>query len=101
MSVVCHHGGAGTTAAGFRVGVPSLIIPFSNDQFAWAHRAYDLGVGTKPIYKKNLTANKLAEGINFALNKDIVSNAKVLAENIKNENGAADCAKIIATMLNK
>lgn len=101
VSVVCHHGGAGTTAAGFRAGVPSLIIPFSNDQFAWAHRAYDLGVGAKPIYKKNLTANKLAEGINFALNKDIVSNAKVLAENIKNENGAADCAKIIANMLNK
>jgi len=39
----CHHGGAGTTAAGFAAGVPSIIVPFSNDQFAWAHRAYELG----------------------------------------------------------
>jgi sterol 3beta-glucosyltransferase len=36
-SAVCHHGGAGTSAAGFAAGVPSIIIPFSNDQFAWAH----------------------------------------------------------------
>lgn len=27
VSVVCHHGGSGTTAAGFRAGVPSVIIP--------------------------------------------------------------------------
>ena len=38
VAVVCHHGGAGTSAAGFRAGVPSVIIPFSNDQFAWADR---------------------------------------------------------------
>jgi len=42
-------------------GVPSIIIPFSNDQFAWAHRAYDLGVGSKPIPKKKLTSGNLAE----------------------------------------
>jgi sterol 3beta-glucosyltransferase len=101
VSVVCHHGGAGTTAAGFRAGVPSVIIPFSNDQFAWAHRAYDLGVGAKPIYKKDLTSDKLAEGINFALTKEIVNNAKVLAQNIATENGAIDCAKVIARMINK
>ena len=41
VAAVCHHGGAGTSAAGFRAGVPSIIIPFSNDQFAWAHRASD------------------------------------------------------------
>jgi len=34
VSAVCHHGGAGTTAAGFKAGVPSIIIPFANDQFA-------------------------------------------------------------------
>ncbi len=101
ISVVCHHGGAGTTAAGFRAGVPSVIVPFSNDQFAWAHRAYDLGVGAKPIYRKNLTSDKLAQGINFALTKDIVNNAKILSENILTENGAMDCAKVIANILDK
>lgn len=101
VSVVCHHGGAGTTAAGFRAGVPSVIIPFSNDQFAWAHRAFDLGVGAKPIYKKDLTADKLAEGINYALNKDIIERAEMLSKNIALEDGALYCAKKIVDILNR
>lgn len=101
VSVVCHHGGAGTTAAGFRAGVPSVIIPFSNDQFAWAHRAFDLGVGSKPIYKKDLTADKLAEGINYALDKDIIERAEMLSKNIALEDGALDCAKKIVDILNR
>ena len=101
LSVDCHHGGAGTTAAGFRAGVPSVIIPFSNDQFAWAHRAFDLGVGAKPIYKKDLTADKLAEGISYALNKDIIERAEMLSKNIALEDGALDCAKEIVDMLNR
>lgn len=101
VSVVCHHGGAGTTAAGFRTGVPSVIIPFSNDQFAWAHRAFDLGVGAKPIYKKDLTSDKLAEGINYALNKDIIERAEMLSKNIALEDGALDCAKKIVDILNR
>lgn len=99
VSLVCHHGGAGTTAAGFRAGVPSVIIPFSNDQFAWAHRAYDLGVGSKPIYRKNLTADKLAKAIKFALSHDIITNSKTLGKKISTENGARECAKIIMKRL--
>lgn len=99
VSVVCHHGGAGTTAAGFRAGVPSVIVPFSNDQFAWAHRAYDLGVGSKPIYRKNLTAEKLASAIESSLNDNIIANSKTLGKNIATENGARNCAKIIVECL--
>jgi hypothetical protein len=32
MAGVMHHGGAGTTAAGLRAGVPTLIKPFFGDQ---------------------------------------------------------------------
>lgn len=99
VSAVCHHGGAGTTAAGFKAGVPSVIIPFSNDQFAWAHRSYDLGVGAKPISKKDLTADNLAAAITYALSEPIVSNAKGLGEKIATENGALECAKIIMKTL--
>lgn len=99
VSAVCHHGGAGTTAAGFKAGVPSIIIPFSNDQFAWAHRSHDLGVGAKPISKKELTSDKLADAIQFALSKPIVENAKVLGKKIATENGALECAKVIIKCL--
>ncbi len=101
VSAVCHHGGAGTTAAGFKAGIPSIIVPFSNDQFAWAHRAYDLGVGAKPIPKKELNAEKLAAAIRFALTDKIVKNAEILGKNIASENGAEECAKIIVGCLER
>jgi sterol 3beta-glucosyltransferase len=98
MSAVCHHGGAGTTAAGFRAGVPSIIIPFSNDQFAWAHRSYDLGVGAKPLNRKKLTAKDLSKAISSALSDKVEANAKELAKNIATENGATECARLIANL---
>jgi len=95
VSAVCHHGGAGTSAAGFEAGVPSMIFPFALDQFAWAQRAYDLGVGSKPMPIKKLTSEKFAESIRYAMKGKIISIAKELAKNIATENGAKDCAKII------
>jgi sterol 3beta-glucosyltransferase len=99
VAAVCHHGGAGTTSAGFAAGVPSVIIPFANDQHAWAHRAYDLGVGSKPIPIKKLTSDNLAEAIEYTLQDEIVQSAKKLAMDISTENGARDCAKIIVDSL--
>ena len=95
VSAVCHHGGAGTSAAGFRAGIPSIIFPFALDQYAWAQRAFDLGVSPKPMPIKTLTSEKFAETIRYAMQENIISNAKRLAQNIATENGAGDCAKII------
>jgi len=100
-STVCHHGGAGTSAAGFAAGVPSVIIPFSNDQFAWAHRAYDLGVGSKPIPRKKLTANRLSEAIQYSLQSNVREKASLLGECIQNENGAEKAANEILSFLSK
>ncbi len=98
MAAVCHHGGAGTTAAGFKAGIPSIIVPFSNDQFAWAHRAYDLGVGAKPIGKKKLSADSLAAAIEFALSPGVKEKAAALGEKISQEQGARKCAEVIARL---
>ena len=99
VAAVCHHGGAGTTAAGFRAGVPTIIIPFANDQHAWAHRSYDLGVGAKPIPIKTLTSDRLADAISFALQLKIVGQAQDLANRIATEHGARDCARVIVDCL--
>ena len=101
VCAVCHHGGAGTTAAGFRAGVPSIIIPFSNDQFAWAHRAFDIGVGAPPIHKKKLTADRLAEAIDFALTDTVKAKSEALGNTIVQENGAMQCAKVIVNCLTR
>ncbi|MDL2254448.1 glycosyltransferase [Ruminococcaceae bacterium OttesenSCG-928-I18] len=99
-AAVCHHGGAGTTAAGFAAGVPSANIPFSNDQFAWAHRAFDLGVGSKPIQRKELDSAQLADAISFAMQTPVVKKAQQLGECIRGENGAALAAKTIVEIMN-
>ena len=99
MSVVVHHGGAGTTAAGLRAGIPSVIIPHSNDQFAWGKRVYELGVGAKPIPRKQLTAEKLATAISYALKEEVKVQAKTLGAKIRQEKGAEVAARLISDRL--
>ncbi|MBB3116009.1 glycosyltransferase, partial [Corynebacterium bovis] len=41
-----HHGGAGTTAASLRAGVPTMIYAFGFEQPFWAARVAELSVGT-------------------------------------------------------
>lgn len=43
---VVHHGGAGTTAAAARAGVPVLVLWVGADQPLWANQIRRLGVGT-------------------------------------------------------
>jgi UDP:flavonoid glycosyltransferase YjiC (YdhE family) len=43
---VVHHGGAGTTAAGLRAGVPTLILWMADVQFMWGAALKRLNVGT-------------------------------------------------------
>jgi sterol 3beta-glucosyltransferase len=95
MAAVVHHGGAGTTAAGLRAGVPGIIIPFSNDQFAWGCRVYELGVASKPIPRKSLTAEKLADAIKFVLAKEIKDAARDLGAKIQSENGVQRAVEIV------
>jgi len=58
---VVHHGGAGTTAAGLREGLPTLVCPFFADQFMWAEMVHRAGVGPKMVEVTKLTPEILAE----------------------------------------
>jgi vancomycin aglycone glucosyltransferase len=46
VAAVVHHGGAGTTSAAARAGTPQLIVPRMFDQFYFAQRVQQLGIGT-------------------------------------------------------
>src|SRR5205823_6139108 len=63
LAGVVHHGGAGTTAAALRAGVPSLLCPFFGDQSYWAGRVAALGVGPAPVPSKRLTVDALTAGL--------------------------------------
>ncbi len=98
MAAVVHHGGAGTTAAGFRAGVPSIVIPASNDTFAWGRRVQELGVG-KTIPRKKLTVQNLADALGFVCQRQPVEAARDLGARISCENGAETAARIISDSL--
>ncbi len=95
MAAVVHHGGAGTTAAGLRAGVPGVVVPFSNDNFAWGRRLFELGVAARPVPRKTLNSDQLAGAITRALSAEITAAARLMGEKIRAENGAARAAQII------
>ena len=55
----------------------------------------ELGVGSKPIAKKNLTVDKLSKAIKFALQPKIVEAANQLGQSMRTENGNAKAVEII------
>ncbi|OQA17999.1 MAG: Desosaminyl transferase EryCIII precursor [Chloroflexi bacterium ADurb.Bin360] len=99
MAAVVHHGGAGTTAAGLRAGVPGIIVPFFADQPFWGARVAELGVGPKPIPRKSLTAEQLSRAIQVAVtNADMRQRAANLGAKIQSEDGVAEAVEIIGRL---
>jgi sterol 3beta-glucosyltransferase len=95
MAAVVHHGGAGTTAAGLRAGVPSVIVPFFGDQPFWGHRVAALGVGTPPIPRKQLTAERLAAAIRSTSDSAMREKAQALGKAIAAEDGNGNAVRLI------
>lgn len=90
VAAVVHHGGAGTTGAGLRAGVPSVVVPFSMDQPFWGQRVAALGAGPAPIPRKKLTAERLAGALRAAaFDEAMRRRAAMLGERIRAENGVA------------
>ncbi|KAI0639100.1 hypothetical protein C8Q77DRAFT_1045127 [Trametes polyzona] len=87
IDAACHHGGAGTTGASLRAGIPTIIKPFFGDQFFWADRVEALGVGTAV---RKLTVETLAHALRDATtNQKQIERARVVGEQIRAENGVA------------
>ncbi len=100
MAAVTHHGGAGTTSAGFRAGVPSIITPFVADQPFWANRAVALGIGPEPIFYRQLTVEALAIRFQTAVgNNEMRKRAKRLGQTIRAEDGVEKAVALINAYL--
>jgi sterol 3beta-glucosyltransferase len=91
-----HHGGAGTTAAVFRAGVPNVVVPFFADQHFWAAHVFRLGVGPRAIPRKELTAENLSLAIQQAVSSaSIRSRAEEFGHQIRKEAGVKHAVEIM------
>lgn len=93
---VVHHGGAGTTGAGLRAGIPNLVVPSATDQPFWAKRVAELGAGPQPIPLKRLTTASLATAL-LAAQNDLAMRASAarVGEMIRAENGVDKMIRLV------
>lgn len=93
-AAVVHHGGAGTTGAAVRAGVPQVVVPSFFDQFFWAERVRALGVGTT-VPAAKLTAARLGAAVEQALRPEVRMRAQELAKLVAEERGADRAAGLL------
>ncbi|KAI2713706.1 CAZyme family GT1 [Penicillium roqueforti] len=87
IDAAAHHGGAGTTGASLRAGVPTIIKPFFGDQFFFGSRVEDLGVG---ICLKKLNVSVFSRALWEATHSErMIMRATNLGVQIRNEDGVA------------
>ena len=92
-AAVIHHGGAGTTAIGLKLAKPTMIVPFFGDQPFWGAMVAEKKAGAHEcIPYKQLTADKLAEGIKQCLTEEARHNVKKIADSIAAEGDGAENA---------
>jgi UDP:flavonoid glycosyltransferase YjiC (YdhE family) len=98
--MVIHHGGAGTTAAGLRAGIPNIVIPFMGDQSFWGRRVEAIGAGPGPISVEKLSVGNLTHVIIQAGSESIRKQAQVIGEQIRSEDGIGVALKWIGRYSN-
>ncbi|EXJ85119.1 sterol 3beta-glucosyltransferase [Capronia epimyces CBS 606.96] len=93
MDAAVHHGGAGTTGASLRAGVPTVIKPFFGDQFFFGSRVEDLGVG---ICLKKVNVSLFSRALWEATHSErMIVKARLLGEQIRKENGVQTAIQAI------
>lgn len=91
-----HHGGAGTTTAAAHAGAPQVIIPQHYDQFYWAQRIQELGIGATHI-GSTPTTESLTRTLAVALQSDVAARAKDIAMHVRSD-GADVAAQAIEAL---
>lgn len=98
--LVIHHGGAGTTGAGLRAGIPNIVVPFMGDQPFWGDRVHAIGAGPKPILVQDLSVEKLTQTMMEAERESFHQRARSIGQQISSEEGTGEAVKWIENYSN-
>ncbi|KAI0304370.1 hypothetical protein B0F90DRAFT_1948660 [Multifurca ochricompacta] len=97
IDAALHHGGAGTTGASLRAGIPTLIRPWFGDQFFWASRVQKLGAGLRV---NSLHSTEVANALKRATTDRIMKEkAASIGDRIRSEDGVHTAIAQIYTYL--
>ncbi|MEM6284034.1 MAG: glycosyltransferase [Chloroflexota bacterium] len=100
MAGVVHHGGAGTTAAGLRAGVPATIVAHMADQPYWGRRTVELGVAPTFIPLHEFTTPRLVAAIQrMVTDSNMKQQATALSKKIQAETGVSNAVAALHKML--
>ena len=94
---IVHHGGAGTTAASIRAGVPTLVLWVGAEQPVWAARIKRLGVGTARRLSKT-TEKTLRDDLRTTLGQPCTVKAREVAHQMTS---VSESLNITADLLEK
>ena len=94
VAAVMHHGGAGTTTAAARAGVPQVVVPQMYDQHYYAARVNELGVGTAHA-PGAATAESLTSALSRALQADVATRARALAGAMRGDGALVAAQRIV------
>ena len=93
--MIVHHGGAGTTSAALRAGIPQVVVPFTADQPFWGRRVNAVGVGPKPILVKKLSVTKLMQALAEAETDAVRNRALSIGQAIRAGRGVDTAVDVI------
>lgn len=99
MAAAIHHGGAGTSAAMLRAGIPGAVVPFFGDQPFWARRLQALGVAPKPLDRSRLSVEALAGAMSAVREAGLRERAAALGALIRAEDGVAAAIAFIESRM--
>ncbi|MCJ1700372.1 glycosyltransferase [Rathayibacter festucae] len=68
-ALAVHHGGAGTSHAVARAGVPAVVVPVTADQPFWAAQLHRQGLAAAPVPLRRLSAATLVPAMSDALSR--------------------------------
>jgi sterol 3beta-glucosyltransferase len=95
MAAAVHHGGAGTTAAAVRAGIPSVIVPFYGDQPFWARCLNRQGVAPPAVERKTITADTLASALAATQHPAMIQKAMALGTAVRAEDGIGEAVRCL------
>ncbi|TCL83588.1 MULTISPECIES: glycosyltransferase [unclassified Rathayibacter] len=95
-ALAVHHGGAGTSHAVARAGVPAVVVPVTADQPFWAAQLHRQGLAAAPVPLRRLSAGTLVPAMTDALSRR--ERAAEVGRLLRSEHGVQRAVEVLEAL---